>query len=130
GGAQLVGPDATVSVIREGGRVYRCYVRAEGANSVNGPDVVVYLRAAPPGAGVVITPASKDAKGGKSAAPANIKPTASNGREVTGERAPDFVRPIAFNPDKLTFDFSMSGDRSIAPRRVFTDGVFTWFDYG
>jgi type IV secretory pathway VirB9-like protein len=24
----------------------------------------------------------------------------------------------------------MSGERSIAPRRVFSDGVFTWFDYG
>ena len=28
------------------------------------------------------------------------------------------------------FDFSMSGDKSISPSRVFTDGVFTWFDFG
>jgi hypothetical protein len=110
--------------------VYPFYVRAEGANSVNVPDVVVYLHAAPPGAGVVITPASKDAKGGKPAAPANFKPASGNGHDVTGEKAPDFVKPIAFNPDKLTFNFNMSGERSIAPQRVFSDGVFTWFDYG
>ena len=128
--AKFVGADATITVIGDSGTVYPFYVRAEGANSINIPDVVVYLHATPPGAGVVITPASKDAKGGKPAASANIKPTASNGRDVTGEKAPDFVRPIAFNPDKLTFDFNMSGERSIAPQRVFSDGVFTWFDYG
>src|SRR5258708_5246844 len=103
--AKFVGADATITVIGDSGTVYPFYVRAEGTNSVNVPDVVVYLHATHPGAGVVITPASKDAKGGKPAASANIKPTASNGRDVTGEKAPDFVTPIAFNPHKLTFHF-------------------------
>jgi ComB9 competence protein len=128
--AKFVGADATITVIGDSGTVYPFYVRAEGANSVNVPDVVVYLHAAPPGAGVVITPAGKDAKGGKAVAPANLKSGPSNSREVTGEKMPDFVKPIAFNADKLSFDFNMSGDGSIAPRRVFSDGVFTWFDYG
>lgn len=128
--AKFVGADATITVIGDSGTVYPFYVRAEGANSVNIPDVVVYLHAAPPLAGVVMASNTRDAKDGKPAAPASLKPAAGNGREVTGEKAPDFVKPIAFNPDKLTFDFNMSGDRSIAPRRVFSDGVFTWFDYG
>jgi ComB9 competence protein len=127
--AKFVGADATITVIGDSGTVYPFYVRAEGANSVNVPDVVVYLHAAPPGAGVVITPTNKVANGRKPVARAKPKPASSNG-EVTGEESPDFVKPIAFNPDKLTFEFNMSGDRSIAPQRVFSDGVFTWFDYG
>jgi hypothetical protein len=55
--AKFVGADATITVIGDSGTVYPFYVRAEGPNSVNIPDVVVYLHAAPPGAGVVITPA-------------------------------------------------------------------------
>ena len=35
-----------------------------------------------------------------------------------------------FDPGKLSFEFDMSGDSSIAPKRVFSDGIFTWFDYG
>jgi len=128
--AKFVGADATITVIGDSGTVYPFYVRAEGANSVNVPDVVVYLHAAPPLAGVVMASNTRDAKDGKPAAPASLKPAVGNGREVTGEKAPDFVKPIAFNPDKLSFDFNMAGDRSIAPQRVFSDGVFTWFDYG
>src|SRR5260370_10582803 len=37
---------------------------------------------------------------------------------------------FASNPGTRTCDFSMSGEGSIGPQRVFSDGVFTWFDYG
>jgi type IV secretory pathway VirB9-like protein len=96
-------------------------------NSVNVPDVVVYLHAAPPAVGVLVAPTGKDAKAKKGAA---VNLAAGAGRQVTGETSPDFLKPVAFDPDKLNFNFDMSGDRSIAPTRVFTDGVFTWFDYG
>jgi ComB9 competence protein len=77
---------------------------------------------------VLMAPKAKDAKPTKTAS--RDASAGASGRETTGEKSPDFVKPIAFNPDKLTFEFDMSGDRSIAPKRVFSDGVFTWFDYG
>ena len=31
---------------------------------------------------------------------------------------------------RLNFNYSMAGDKSIAPKRVYSDGLRTWFDYG
>jgi ComB9 competence protein len=129
--AKFVGADSTITVIGESGNVYPFYVRAEGANSVNVPDVVVYLHAAPPAGGMMVAPKVQDTNPAKLAKPASFNPSASGAdREKTGEKSPDFLKPIAFEANKLSFDFNMSGDRSIAPKRVFSDGVFTWFDYG
>jgi ComB9 competence protein len=124
--AKYVGADSTITVIGDSGNVYAFYVRGEGANSVNVPDVVVYVHAPPPAGGILMAPKAKGAKPTKTASVDG----SAGARETTGEKSPDFVKPIAFNPDKLTFEFDMSGDRSIAPKRVFSDGVFTWFDYG
>jgi ComB9 competence protein len=130
--AKFVGADSTITVIGDSGNVYPFYVRGEGANSVNVPDVVVYVHAPPPGGGMLMAPKSKDGKAdGKLAKVASLDPAAGVGtREATGEKSPDFVKPIGFDANKLNFDFDMSGDKSIAPKRVFSDGVFTWFDYG
>jgi ComB9 competence protein len=128
--AKFVGADSTITVIGDSGNVYPFYVRGEGANSVNVPDVVVYVHAPPPGGGMLMAPKPMGAKAdSKLAKVASLDP-AVGGREATGEKSPDFVKPIGFDANKLNFDFDMSGDRSIAPKRVFTDGVFTWFDYG
>src|SRR3546814_6636080 len=43
---------------------------------------------------------------------------------------PDYLTEVPFDPEKLQFGFTMSGDPTIAPERVFSDGVFTFFDWG
>jgi ComB9 competence protein len=130
--AKFVGADSTITVIGDSGNVYPFYVRGEGANSVNVPDVVVYVHAPPPGGGMLMAPKPMGGKAdAKLAKVASLDPGAGVGRrEATGEKSPDFVKPIGFDANKLNFDFDMSGDKSIAPKRVFSDGVFTWFDYG
>src|SRR5260370_12991828 len=45
--AKFVGADATITVVGDSATGYPFYVRAEGANSINIPDVVVYLHATP-----------------------------------------------------------------------------------
>jgi ComB9 competence protein len=134
--AKLIGSDTTLTVFGDSGNVYAFYVRAEGIKSENVSDVVVYVHAQMPLA--VLAKAMRenaapadDAKARLTEAVASsVKSKAERDREATGEKNPDFVKGIAFDPNKMQFDFSMSGDKSISPSRVFTDGVFTWFDFG
>jgi ComB9 competence protein len=136
--AKQVGTDTAVTLFGDSGNVYAFYVRSEGANSINVPDVLVYVRAPLPIAmiGRVVKDANAQADGAKAGGEAlkpvgNVKQAKSaSERQVTGEFSPDFVKGMAFDPAKLRFDFSMAGDRSIAPARVFTDGIFTFFDFG
>jgi hypothetical protein len=72
---------------------------------------------------------AKESAPAKAASPASV-PRSGADRRVAGELSPDFVKGIGFDPAKLRFDFSMSGDRTIAPKRVFSDGIFTFFDFG
>jgi ComB9 competence protein len=129
--AKQIGSDTAITLFGDSGNVYAFYVRAEGANSVNVPDLIVYVHAAMPMS--VISRMVKQAAQSEKA-PSDIEkpvPVASQpGKNVTGELSPDFVKGMGFDPAKLRFDFSMSGDRSIAPARVFTDGIFTFFDFG
>jgi type IV secretory pathway VirB9-like protein len=137
--AAHVGADASLTIVGKlSRRVYAFYLRAEGFNSVEIPDVVVYVRAAAPaGAGAV--------SGAMPAEPARPVPGGGEGAsagQVTGQARPvaalrktglndaDYLQEVPFDPERLQFGFSMSGDRSIAPERVFSDGVFTYFDFG
>lgn len=134
---KLIGSDTTLTVFGDSGNVYAFYVRAEGTQSENVSDVVVYVHAQMPLP--VLAKAMRDsapppADEGKAkltrAAASSVKSKSDRNREATGEKSPDFVKGIAFDPNMLRFDFSMSGDKSISPSRVFTDGIFTWFDFG
>ena len=128
-----VGADSTVTLFGESGNVYAFYVRSEGHNSANVSDVIVRIRADAPFARSGepnLIHASVSAPGRPQASPGAAARPVKASREVTGEMDPDFLQAIPFDAQKLRFDFSMSGDRSIAPDRVFTDGIFTYFDYG
>jgi ComB9 competence protein len=129
--AKQIGSDTALTLFGDSGNVYAFYVRAEGANSVNVPDLIVYVRAAMP-MSVMSRMVKQAAQNERQAADLekSVRATASSGKNVTGELSPDFVKGMGFDPAKLHFDFSMSGDRTIAPERVFTDGVFTFFDFG
>lgn len=136
--AAIAGADTTLTVIGESGRVYPFYVRSEGYNSDNLPDVAVYVKAARPDDAPASPGASSPqaAKAGTdgAAAPSKTHETKAAAskpvRSETGLEDPDWLKDIAFDPAKLRFDFTMSGDKSIAPDRVFSDGIFTYFDYG
>jgi ComB9 competence protein len=151
--AQHIGADATLTVVGErSGWIYPFYLRAEGTNSKTIPDVTVYVKATPPLAveyasraeaqAAAIAAANIAAATGdgpippKAGAPAGTAAGAQPGegprglQVESGVEDPDYLKPIKFDPALMSFDFSMSGDRSIAPVRVFEDGLFTYFDYG
>jgi len=100
-----IGVDSTLTMVGESGRVYNFYVRTEGYNSKNISDVGVYIKVPYSGAD-----------------PARSVPL-ENKKE-------DYLEDAYFDPSKITFSFSMAGDKEIAPDRVYTDGIRTWFDFG
>lgn len=133
----ITGADTSLTVVGDSGRVYSFYIRSEGYNSPNVPDVTVFVKAdapATPARPVVAKGEGKEEKDGKdrSTDRSAKKPEATKAaaRSGTGLENPDFLTEIPFDPAKLRFDYTMTGDRSIAPDRIFSDGIFTYFDYG
>lgn len=138
---QYVGADAGMTVTgRTSGNVYAFYVRSEGFNSRNISDLVVYVQARrPPHVPAQFVGAPAPAPAVQEAiqavhaaaqAPGTEASQAGEAGQGSGLHNPDYLEEIPFDPTKLQFGFSMWGDRSIAPDRVFSDGVFTYFDWG
>jgi ComB9 competence protein len=122
--ASITGADTSLTVIGGSGRVYAFYIRSEAYNSPNVPDLTVFVKADPP------TPAPVDPARGEQEADKPLKRAETGTSRMTpGLNQPDYLSEIPFDPAKLRFDFKMTGDRSIAPDRVYSDGVFTFFDY-
>lgn len=101
-----VGVDTNVSIIGEGHN-YSLYVRVEGANSRNLPDLQVRVKALPP---------QGFHKNRQSEAAKNF--------------SKEWLDKMQIHPKELDFKFAMSGDRDIMPDFVYSDGFNTWLHYG
>ncbi len=104
----FTGLDSNLVVIGASGKVYSFYLRSEGYNTNRVPDLAVYIRVAKP------------------ANPSSISNTISIGNK----QKDDYLEEVSFDPSNLNFNFTMAGDKEIAPQRVYSDGIRTWFDYG
>jgi len=116
---EFIGADSNITVIGKSGLVYTFYVRSEGFNSENLPDLRVHVHV--PGTIPVSFPLalSNEEKTG----PGDL--TKKDG--PLNEFYPQKLEPRL---DKLNFKWTMSGDASLAPQQVFSDGVRTWFNFG
>jgi len=112
---EFVGADTNIIVIAKG-YTYWFYVRSEGYNSRNLPDLGVRIRANPPQYFRNIKK-SKDN-------------TIENKKVIKSQLKVDYLQKIEVDLSELNFEYSMSGDREIAPKRVYSDGYRTWLDYG
>lgn len=104
-----VGVDSSITLLGESGNVYSIYIRGLGYNADKISDIAVHVRAPFPRI-------------------ANHLKSNKNNRDLS-EKV-DYLEAVIFDPAKLDFNFSMAGDASIAPERVYSDGIRTWFDYG
>lgn len=106
---EFTGLDSNLVAIGASGKVYSFYLRSEGYNTNHVPDLAVYIRVAKPS-------------------------TLSKSLQVIKEKGvshkDDYLEEVSFDPSQLNFNFTMAGDREIAPHRVYSDGIRTWFDYG
>lgn len=102
----FVGTDTSVTIIGQG-HTYILYVRLEGYNSKSIPDIGVTIKAHPPQGFLVKNKLNK---------------------QKTLRQ--DYLQRVLTKPEDLSFDFSMAGDKSIAPKIVYSDGIRTWLYYG
>ena len=113
------GCDTTLTIIGNLGNVYAFYVRAESVHSKNIPDVVVYVQGSPPKKRVFPVLNEKDP---------------SLGESILRDSSKDYIKQVPFASENITFEFEMSAKDedsiSIAPQKVYSDGIWTWLDYG
>lgn len=106
---ESTGLDSNLVIIGASGKVYSFYLRSEGYNTNHVPDLVVYIRVSKPA----------------------ILSTSIPGTKRKGDsQKDDYLEEVSFDPSSLDFNFTMAGEREIAPHRVYSDGIRTWFDYG
>lgn len=120
----FIGTDTTLTAFGKSGNVYVFYLRGEGYNSKNVSDVAVYIRARQ-------VYQTGDGKLYQSKQPlGQVNQINQSNPTSLNDKIPDYLEEVVFDPSKLNFEFSMAGDSDIAPERVYSDGILTWFDYG
>ncbi len=130
----MVGMDTTITAIGKSGLVYAFYVRGEGYNSRHVSDVTVYVKA--PQVHQLGDKREQifnrnnflDTNKNSVTHSSGESPISLNPPETSAEA--EYLEDVLFDPSELSFQFAMAGDQSIAPDRVYSDGIRTWFDYG
>tara|TARA_E500000318_G_scaffold41720_1_gene39922 strand:- start:9696 stop:10748 length:1053 start_codon:yes stop_codon:yes gene_type:complete len=143
------GYDSTLLIYGDSGRVYPFYLRAEGFNSKNSPDVVFRITGrvsieeeiAVPG---IVSSLEKNAEPDAVISPTDSLEKSGSHPDLdkivadlttTNPTTPrdDFVANVEFDPAKLRGfeDYEMWGDDdSLVPERVYRDDHFTYIDFG
>lgn len=101
---EYFGSDTSISIVAQG-HTYLFYVRVEGYESKEIPNIGVNIKAFPPH---------------------NIIKTEIKSKAITK----DYLEKLLTNPADLDFKFTMSGDKEIAPEIVYSDGTRIWLYYG
>jgi len=109
------GRDSTVSVMGDSGTLYGFYLVVETPKSGAVPDAAVHITGRAP----------LHWDGPQRPGVAQLVAAAGGGR---GGR--DYLRDLPFEAKNLDFGFAMSGDSTIAPETVFSDGIFTYLHFG
>lgn len=132
------GADTNMTLIGTSGNLYNFYLRSEGWNSTRITDLAVYVSANEPGLENLISapdnPGSRDSLQSGRVSGSSGKSGGSRQEVAMSGDMPDYLREINFDPAKLQFNMRVyaqqPSDIDIAPLRVFSDGVWTYFDYG
>ncbi len=109
---EFIGLDSNMTAIGASGKVYSFYLRSEGFNTHQVSDLTVYIRVTKP-----------------QHMPTSLLNGTSRSHTSAHDKN-DYLEEATFDPANLNFAFDMAGDPEIAPERVYSDGIRTWFDYG
>lgn len=123
--------DTNLQVISNAGRVYSFYLRSDAVSSDAIPDILVEVE--------VANACRRDALRDDPAGPRGIARSAGSQRQALAPQAAgrgrDYLRETPLDAAKLRFDgfgifVGEESHKDIAPDRVFTDGIWTYLDYG
>ena len=121
---EFVGADSNITAVGKSGLVYTFYVRSEGYNSENLPDLRVHVHVP----GDIPMSFSENAVGKEKGSPIKAALSSEERMRDTSSNL-EYPSHIAPKLSRLNFKWSMAGDSDIAPRQVFSDGVRTWFNF-
>lgn len=117
----FVGADSSITVIGSSGLVYSFYVRSEGFNSKNIPDLKVMIHV--PGEEPRSFPDH----------PREERASFKSKKDAPSSDGETYPQEIPVKLERMNHLWSMSGDeqdRDIAPVKIWDDGVWTWFYFG
>lgn len=119
------GIDTNLNVYTTTGEVYAFYVRAEGFNSKNVPDLLVKIIGEP----VTMVEGWRRQQKVKESSDADIVKAVKDLKKP--EEPSDFIRKIEFNPAKLHGfnNYKLWGDEELKPAVVFRDDQFTYLQF-
>ncbi len=116
--AQEVNRDTSITAISENKTIYAFYAKSIAYNSKETPDIVVRINDS-------FTNSSYKERNDKSKSKKLASPKELN-KEYLDE---DFLKEVPLDPNNIDWNYKMKGDKSIAPKRVWNDGYFTYFEF-
>jgi type IV secretory pathway VirB9-like protein len=127
------GADTNLTVIGKSRRIYSFYLRVDSVQSKFLPVLVAYIKAPPmilmSDAGDSVSHAKPDAAGASAKPgekPVNTPP--KDGIEAAAEA--EYLRELGVpNARDIAPNYAMSGDKQLAPVKVFDDGQWTYFKF-
>lgn len=122
------GADTSLTVVGRSTRIYSFYLRVDSVKSKFVPVLVARIKGAPvvlDGAGEALSHAKVATE--KAEAPAGNQP-AKDGIEAAKDA--EYLRSLDIPTARdITQSYVMSGEKELAPVRVFDDGVWTYFKF-
>lgn len=127
------GVDSSLTVYTEDGRVFTFYLRGEGVNSKNIPDLLYRITARRE-----VRPSFVSFFGtsqNTSSNPEDLNALAEQATTAASQNSnakEDYVKNVAFDPAKLRGwgDYKLWGDKELKPEIVYRDDYFTYIKYG
>lgn len=113
------GADTSLTVFTERGTVYAFYVRTESVRTAATTDFLVVVEGVPP--------RGWHRRVGGQVAELSTDTVSSGELDEMPATVPDFLDPLQAR--NLRFEFDMTGERTLAPDVVFSDGSFTYLYY-
>jgi len=104
----FVGVQTTLNIIGTSGTVYTFVLHIHGYNSKDIPDLRLNVK----------PPREK-----------YLRSKVPDLKEGTSPSS-DYLEKLPIDLNNVHFNFAMSGSKEIAPKRVYSDGIRTWFNYG
>lgn len=128
------GVDSSLTVYTEDNRVFTFYLRGEGVNSKNIPDLLYRITARREARPSFVSFFGKN-QDGSTANPEDLSALASQANTDPAQNPAgkeDYVKTITFDPAKLRGwgDYKLWGDKELKPEIVYRDDYFTYIKYG
>ena len=125
------GADTDMRVIGKSGNVYNFYLRNDPVDSQNIPTLTVYVEKSRSPTFQQENMQNDDGNNNsdkKTSIIDNIKPVKMSELKDLQKSKADYLETLP-QGKKYNLDYKIAGDMEIAPRGVFSDGEFTYFDY-